>query len=134
MINKEEILKHVQRLGKESSIEEITNLIDSQDRDKIKKEQKERFFYELWDKKSPINDVPAQEILEDKTYAINNAYLIYIDNKLVYFQDHAPNQSGFVKMTKTEAKEFAEDFIDKKIEENTDNVIVKNVIDAITSK
>ena len=134
MINKENILQHIKDKGAIGSIEEIDKIINSLDRDEIAKFQTDRFKYEIWDKKTSINGVSAKDIVKSRTYAIGSAYLIYIDDNLVYFQDHNPNESGYVKMTKSEATKIAEDFMNQKIEENTDNIIVDKVIKTILSK
>lgn len=134
MINKEELLKYIQNQGKNVSIEEIEKLINEKDRDEIRTTQEKRFGYEIWDKKTFINGIDPKEILKSRNYTIDKAYLIYIDGKLVYFQDHNPNESGYVKMNKTQATKIAEDFIDKKIEETVDNIIISYVLDKILSK
>lgn len=134
MINKEEILNHIERQGRHSSITEIEALVDKQNRDEIKKEQSKRFRYEIWDKKSNINGVSAKEIIKSRKYEIGSVYLIYVDGGLVYFQDHNPNEGGYVKMTKSNVEQIAQDFMDKKIEEYVDNIIVSNVINIILSR
>ena len=134
MINKENILEYVENKGVKSSLEEINSLIESQDRESIKQSQEKRFRYEIWDKKMAINGISAKDIIKNKTYTIDKAYLIYIDENIVYFQDHNPNESGYVKMNKTQATKIAEDFINNKIEENVDNIIAEKVIKEILSK
>lgn len=134
MINKEEILKHIKEQGKESSIDEIAELINAQDRESIYNTQNKRYRYEIWDKKSNINGVSAKDVIKSRNYTIGQAYLVYIDDALVYFQDHNPNESGYVKMTKAEADEIAKEFIDKKVNENVDNIITDKVIQTILSK
>lgn len=134
MINSKEILKYLLNKNVETSILEIEELIEKQDREDIKEKQKNRFRYEIWDKKLDINGVSAKDIIQSRDYDINQAYLIYIDNILVYFQDHNPNKNGYVKITKKEVSKLAEDFIDKKVEENTDNIIADKVIETILSK
>lgn len=134
MINKENILEYVKNKGVQSSLEEVNSLIESQDRESIKQSQEKRFRYEIWDKKMAINGISAKDIIKSKTYTIDKAYLIYIDENIVYFQDHNPNESGYVKMNKTQATKIAEDFINNKIEENVDNIIAEKVIKEILSK
>lgn len=134
MINKENILEYVENKGVKSSLEEINSLIESQDRESIKQSQEKRFRYEIWDKKMAINGISAKDIIKSRKYTIDKAYLIYIDENIVYFQDHNPNESGYVKMNKTQATKIAEDFIDNKIEENVDNIIAEKVIKEILSK
>lgn len=134
MINQQDILEYIESKNVESSIDEINSIIENEDRDKIAKTQKNRFRYEIWDKKTPINGIDAKDIIKSREYTIDKAYIIYIDESLVYFQDHNPNESGYVKMNKTQATKLAEEFINKKIEENVDNIITEKVIQTILSK
>lgn len=134
MINEKNILEYVKNKGIQSSLEEISSLIKSQDRESIEKSQEKRFRYEIWDKKMAINGISAKDVIKSREYTIDKAYLIYIDENIVYFQDHNPNESGYVKMNKTQATKIAEDFINKKIEENVDNIIIEKVINEILSK
>lgn len=133
MIDVKEILKYINSRNGKSSISEINKLIKEQDRESILKVQKDRMRYEIWDKKFPINGITAKQIIKSRDYKIDKAYLIYIDNNLIYFQDHNPKESGYVKMNKKEAEKLAQDFIDKKSEEITDNIIVGKVIETILS-
>lgn len=134
MINQKEILEYIESKNIKSSIDEINSIIEKQNRDSIKNTQINRFRYEIWDKKSPINGIDAKEIIKSREYTIDKAYIIYIDENLVYFQDHNPNESGYIKMNKTQATKLAEEFINKKIEENIDNIIAEKVIQIILSK
>ena len=134
MINKSNILEYIQNRGVKSSLEEISELISKENREKIKQIQEERFKYEIWDNKTAINGIDAKEIINSRGYTIDKAYLIYIDGNLVYFQDHNPNESGYIKMNKTQAKKIAEEFIKNKIEEYVDSIIVNKVIQTILSK
>lgn len=134
MINKSNILEYIQNRGGKSSLEEISELISKENREKIKQIQEERFKYEIWDNKTAINGIDAKEIINSRGYTIDKAYLIYIDGNLVYFQDHNPNESGYIKMNKTQAKKIAEEFIKNKIEEYVDSIIVNKVIQTILSK
>ena len=74
------------------------------------------------------------KILKSRNYTIHKAYLIYIDGKLVYFQDHQPEIDGYITIDQDTANEIAENFITNKIEENVDNIIVEKVINDILSK
>lgn len=134
MIDNNALLKYIQEKGKSTTVEEIQKITDTIDRDKITEVEKLRFSYEIWDKKSSINGVKANEIIKSRNYTVGSAYLIYIDNNLVYFQDHNPNESGYVKMTKSNAIKIAENFINEKIEENTDSIIIQQIIEEILSK
>ena len=133
MIDTKQLLKYVQSQGKNSTIEEIDKLVEEYDRESAIKSEKKRFRYEIWDKKSPINNVSADTIIKSRGYKISNAYLIYIDDVLVYFQDHNPNVSGYETMTKKEVEKIASDFIDKKTEEDVDNLMVSYIMNKISS-
>lgn len=134
MLDSKSILKYVQSKNKNVSLEEIDQMIKEQNREDILNTEKKRFRYEIWDKKMAINGVDAKEIIKSRDYTIGQAYIIYVDGNILYFQDHNPNEEGYVKMTKTQAKEIAEDFIQKTIELSTDNIITTRVIEKILSK
>lgn len=134
MIDTNSILQYIIKQGKQSSIFEINNLISNIDRTPIEKAQEKRFRYEIWDKKKYINGISPKEIIKSRTYKIDKAFLVYVDNSLVYFQDHKPNEKGYVKIDKNEASSIAEDFIKERIKENVDNIIVEKVINKILSK
>ena len=133
MIDSEKILKYIKSRGGESTIENINKLIENYDRTSLMETQKKRFRYEIWDKKSSINDVSADTIIKSRGYKISNAYLIFVDDVLTYFQDHNPNNVGYESMTKKEAEKIAIEFIDKKVEENTDNIMASYIISKILS-
>lgn len=132
MIDTKKLLRYIQSQGKNSTIKEIDKLIEGYDRESATKSERNRFRYEIWDRKTPINNVSAEAILKNKGYKISNAYLIYIDNILVYFQDHNPTVPGYEAMTKKDAEKMAINFIDKKVEENVDNLIASYVINKIS--
>lgn len=134
MLDSKSILKYVQSKNKSVSLEEIDQMIKEQNREDILNTEKKRFRYEIWDKKMAINGVDAKEIIKSRDYTIGQAYIIYVDGNILYFQDHNPNEEGYVKMTKAQAKEIAEDFIQKTIELSTDNIITTRVIEKILSK
>lgn len=134
MVDSENILKYIQQRGKDISLEEIEDMIEKEDRNKMIETETKRFRYEIWDKKSPINGITAKAVIKSRNYSIGQAYLIYIDNELVYFQDHDPNKTGYVKMKKKQAQKIAEDFIQQKIELNVDSIITQRVIEKILSE
>ncbi len=132
MVNSEQVLKYLQSKGYDIDIKTIDKLISKFNRDKVTKAQETRFRYEIWDKKSPINNVPAEDIINKRKYKIVSAYLIYIDEQLVYFQDHNPNEEGYVSMTKKEAEKIAQEFIAKKVEEYVDGIIVNYILQQVS--
>ena len=132
MINSEQVLKYLQSKGYEVDIKTIDKLISRFNRDSVTETQAKRFRYEIWDKKSPINNISAEDIINSRNYKIVSAYLIYIDEQLVYFQDHNPNEEGYVSMTKKEAEQIAQDFIKEKIEECVDGIIINYILQQVS--
>ena len=133
MIDSEKFLKYLKSKGYEIDKKTIDKLISRLDRDKISETQAKRFRYEIWDKKSSINNISAEDIIKSRNYKIVSAYLIYVDEQLVYFQDHNPTKEGYVSMTKKEAEQIAQDFINKKIEESVDGIIINYIIQQLSS-
>ena len=73
-------------------------------------------------------------MLKSKSYTIGNVYLIYINDKLVYLQDHNPNESGYVKMTKVQAETLGRQFIEKKIEDELNIILYDKILNEINKK
>lgn len=134
MLEKTDILRYFNNKGIEVEPEKIENLLNNINKEEIINNQRNRFRYEIWDKKTAINGVSASTIIKSRNYSINQAYIIYVDGKIIYFQDHNPNKEGYVKMTKTEAKKIAEDFIEKQIEENLNTIIINEITNSVSSK
>lgn len=126
-----DILERINNLGYTSTLDEINRILKNINQTEIKEVQIKRYKYEIWDKKSSINGISAADILKSKNYEIKEVYLIYIDENLIYMQDHDPNQSGFISMTKTQAKKIAEEFINKQVEINTEATILNLIINKL---
>ena len=120
--------------GVNISLEELNEIISNINIEDIKESLKKSYRLELWDKKTPINGVDAETILKSKPYTIGSVYLIYIDDKLVYLQDHNPNESGYVKMTKVQAQTIGEQFIDKRIENELNVILYDRILNEINKK
>lgn len=120
--------------GVNISLEELNEIISNINIEDIKESLKKSYRLELWDKKTPINGVDAETILKSKPYTIGSVYLIYIDDKLVYLQDHNPNESGYVKMTKAQAQTIGEQFIDKRIENELNVILYDRILNEINKK
>lgn len=67
-----------------------------------------RIEWEVWDKRTPINGVPAREILGRPEYAKADCiYLVRIDGKVVFFQPHAPSFEGVISLTDADVEGYA---------------------------
>ena len=120
--------------GVNISLEEINEIISKIDIDNIKEDLKKSYKLEIWDKKSPINGVEAEIVLKSKPYEIGSVYLIYVNDKLVYLQDHNPNESGYVKMIKAQAETLGKQFIEKKIEDELNIILYDKILNEINKK
>ena len=127
MIEKENILQYAKRNNLKISEKDIDEALKT-DREEIINSVKDRYTYEIWDNKSPINGISAEDIINSRGYKIGKAYLVYIDGDLVFFQDHNPEKSGYEKMTKAEAERFAKQKINELIENTVDTIILNKVI------
>lgn len=120
--------------GVNISLEEINEIISKIDTDSMKEDLKKSYKLEIWDKKSPINGVEAEIVLKSKPYEIGSVYLIYVNDKLVYLQDHNPNEGGYVKMTKAQAKTIGEQFIERRVEEELNILLYDKILNEINKK
>lgn len=120
--------------GVNISLEEINEIISKIDIDNIKEDLKKSYKLEIWDKKSPINGVEAETVLKSKPYEIGSVYLIYVNDKLVYLQDHNPNEGGYVKMTKNQAKTIGEQFIERRVGEELNILLYDRILNEINKK
>lgn len=53
-------------------------------------QHQDRVQWAVWDKETPINDVPAAKVLARADYNGGEIYLIWIDSHLTYLQPHSP--------------------------------------------
>lgn len=65
---------------------------------------------EIWDRKSPINGVKAEDILKRNDVSEDGAIYLVKDSsgRVIIFQPHEPGTAGFVPMNETAAMEYAE--------------------------
>lgn len=127
MIEKDNVLQYAKRNNIKISEEDVDDAL-KMNREEIIKSIKDKYTYEIWDNKTSINGVKAEDIINSRNYKIGKAYLIYIDGDLTFFQDHNPEKVGYEKMTKTEAEKFAKKKIDELIENTVDTIILDKII------
>jgi len=128
MIDKIKLFEKALSLGSKKTINDLEMILSKYDMPKLIEDKKNKFRLEIWDKKKSINGVTAKNIINSRNYEIDQVYLIYIDNKLVYLQDHNPNESGFVKMTNLDVEEIGNKFIENKATQSVYEDIYNDVI------
>ncbi|MCL2310910.1 MAG: hypothetical protein FWC41_00265 [Firmicutes bacterium] len=71
------------------------------------------YTYEIWDKKTSINGVPADKVLQQfNDVGRGYVYLILFNDQVISIQPHDPYKSGFIAMTKTTAIKHAQKQVD----------------------
>lgn len=90
---------------------------------------KSDWSYQIWDRVSPINGVPASEVLAKRTDipANGDVYLVLNQGAVVIFQPHSPDDEGHVAMTGGTASAFASKHMDDLIDHNTINHIISSI-------
>ena len=91
--------------------------------------------WEVWDRKTPINGVPAEEVLKRFDIPlIGEIYLIKASGQVLYFQPHDPVASGLVAITKDGLKMTADRHVAKIAEGMADNETMRRVISLLAEK
>lgn len=134
MIDIEAIYKKLTKDGFNIDEENLKTFIKSIDEKKVEKEIKKQYKLKIWDKKSSINGIDAKTILDSRKYDVDSAYLIYINDTLVYFQDHNPNKEGYCPMSEEEAKSIGNNFIKSRVQEKINMQIYNNLFNIIKQK
>jgi len=133
MIDKIKLLDKAISLGSKKTLHDLEEILTQINVDNLIEIKKKDFKLVIWDKKSSINNIDAETILDSREYEIDQVYLIYINNKLVYLQDHNPNESGFIKMTNENIKEIGNNFITEKssqlVLDEIYNIVIKKMLE-----
>ena len=131
MIDIEAIYKKLTKDGFNIDEEKLKTFIKNIDEKKVEKEIKKQYKLKIWDKKSSINGIDAKTILDSRKYDVDSAYLIYINDTLVYFQDHNPNKEGYCPMSEEEAQSIGNNFIKSRVQEKINMQIYNNLFNII---
>ena len=107
------------------------------DCDSILAKHRARITYVLWDKRSPINGVPAEKILADPNYNMcqpdGEIALVYKDGVLTMIQPHRFAEGGHRPLTATDFDPTNPDahatrYFDKSAQEWADAEIIETAI------
>ena len=129
MLNNLSILKEARELGSIKVLEDIDLLLAGYDYPALRIAERINYNIVLYDKTSEINGIPAATIMAED-HPIDEIYLIYICDKLVYMQKYDPEQIGFVTMNAARANEAANTIVNNHLE----GVIDARVKDEIMTK
>ncbi len=134
MIDKIKLLEKSIELGSTKKIEDLEKILIELNIDNLIENKKKNFRLEIWNKESDINGISAKKIIDSRQYDIDQVYLVYINNNLVYFQDHNPNKSGFVKMTIEDVTDIGNNFIEDKATQLVLDDIYSTIIQKMLEK
>jgi hypothetical protein len=105
------LLERARTLGASVTLADVDAALTKRDiAARVAQRKAQRYRVEIWDKKSPINGVPAEQILASRADIPEGGevYLVYVDGKLTYFQPHPPGEGGLRPMTRDEALQIAD--------------------------
>ena len=72
-------------------------------------EVKTTLTWEVWDRKAPINGVPAEEVLKRNDIPVGGeVYLLKEGDSVVYFQPHLPEADGLQPIPAKDVQTIAE--------------------------
>jgi len=133
MLTKTQVWQRLNQLGVNKSLSEIDAALTQVDQQAIFNKHRARIRIEVWDKQSTINGVSAEQIMSSRNDipADGEVYLLYIDDRLVYFQPHEPEQAGLVPMTKDTVLDIANQHADQLTISFADNEIFERVLEQL---
>lgn len=118
--------KHINSMmGGEKDISKIA----THDVASIRNAHSNEWSYVLWDRKSPINGIPAEEVLANRKDIPENGevYLILKGEQVVIFQPHVPHVAGHPSMDSDTVHSHAQEHLDIILDEATINHIIENI-------
>lgn len=123
--------------GMTLEVHEIEEIASNFDTDALTKEMLASMGVEKWDRKSPINGVPADEVLaaRDDIPKKGVIYLITQNGRVLYFQPHKPSVAGNAPLTEGNWEEIANEhlkqIVNLKVEEKFGQLLQDRLIERI---
>jgi len=77
--------------------QQIQAAFDAIDQDALHAAEAPRWTHEIWDRTSPINGIPAADVLDQRNDIPTTGDVVIVkrDGAIVFFQPHDAEQSGF---------------------------------------
>jgi hypothetical protein len=100
-MNLEDVKHSMHFTHPQATDEEIEAAFESIDTDALTAAETSRWTHEIWDRTTPINGVPAADVLAKRNDipATSDVVIVKHDGQLVMFQPHDPSQPGFAPIT-----------------------------------
>jgi hypothetical protein len=101
--------------GRAVNPDEVEDALADFDDAAVTREETARYRTEIWDKTSPINGVPAAQVLagRDDIPADGTVYLVYEGDRVLMFQPFDPDRQGVNKMTPAIARQKASKHVER---------------------
>lgn len=133
MIDTVDILRQVRSLGADVTLADVEQAVKSIDTTLFELEERAKYRVEVWDKKSPINGVPADVIIErHNILPEGHVYLIYTNDVITHLQPFNPDGIGFAPMTYEEALSYGNRDVNLMVSEAVDrrvtNIVIKKLL------
>lgn len=101
MINAVDIFKGILGMGLQVTMTQVKEALESIDTTVIYNKHRATYRVAVWDKVSPVNGIPAEQVLERADLqGDGEVYMLYKDDKLIVLQPHVPGEAGHKKMDK----------------------------------
>lgn len=132
-IDKLSVLREVRSLGANVTLAQVEAALAAKDVASRAAAKAARYRVEVWDKQSPINGMPADQVLAARTDIPQGGevYLIYIDGQLTYFQPHPPDEAGARAMMRDEALQIGRAHMQRMAEGEAEAEIIREVVEEL---
>jgi hypothetical protein len=130
-MNLEDVNNTVKMSHPDATDEEIQAAFESIDTDALTAAETSRWTFEIWDRTTPINGVPAIDVISKRNDIpeTGDIVLISVDGKIVMFQPHDPIEPGFAPIV--DGNITGRQMTIKAVEESVDSQILQLVISSI---
>lgn len=132
MITASEIVQLLKNENIETTDQDVQDVLDGLDIESLQQVEASKYEYLIWDKQSPINQASASAVIQSLVNqgidTSSEMYLIKeIGGNVIYFQPHAPNVSGYVKMDQITVVQYAEENFKNFLQNIVNSIIIKTV-------
>lgn len=99
------------------------------DADKARAEIGDVVVGEIWDRKSPINGVSAEDVMEiHEIGETGSVFIVREGDQVIQLQPHDPDEPGFVEMNGSRSKSLAKKAAEEHIENRIDGELRKAIV------
>jgi len=127
-----ELLELKMRFPADSNIDgaKLEMVVEAFDDKAVRKDLEKRYVVMTWDRKSDINGVSAQEVLENRDDVLDDGEIVLVmdGDQVLLFQPHDPDQPGLVGMNSKKAKAYGNQYRDELVDQTIDTELVQEIL------